>query len=441
MHTKFIPRLKMETVLKVTIIVYVALFFDFFLVASFDNLGPRLASSHGISLEKLSVIQSVKSFVNMAMGPVFALSSSKLPTTLLFTVGSFGIVAAYTGIAFAVSEAGFYTARVLHGIGTSGLMIGGMSVLMRCVPKKKRGKYTSIAFSSVGHSTLVAPILSGVMYDKLGQTWTFLIPAITALTCACVSYILLMRAVATPSYDSTDSGIQSIRKSDMWPCVVQIFTNPMTFLVLVGIFSDGFSFGSCESTLPAILTEWDGHSLDVVTASLIYSVGPLVFTICAPIAGWFVDRVGHYKVMIFGLCMFVIFFPLFQLFDDTLVGLGACFAIAFGIVAIVEVSVYPCIAAIVESTNIANAEAIGFALGDMCIQAGFAIGNLAGRRLYDWGGMLAMGVFIAGWDGLVILISLLIMWFYPRKKLADKECKVEDTPDTLHDTSITVNQP
>jgi len=427
----------MDIALEVAIIVYVALFFNFFLVAAFDNLGPRLATSHGISLETLSVIQSVKSFVNMAMGPVFALSSSKLPTTLLFSLGSFALVGAYTGIAFATSEGGFFAGRVLHGIGTSGLMIGGMSVLMKCVPKKKRGKYTSIAYSSAGHSTLVAPVLSGVMYDKLGQTWSFLIPGIATFICAAVSYILLARAVATPKHlESSESRIQSMSRSDMWPCVKKIFSNPLSFIVLVGIFSDGFSFGSCESTLPAILTEWDNNSLDVVISSLIYSIGPLMFTICAPIAGWFVDKVGHYKVMIFGLFLFVLFFPLFQLFDDTLAGVGACIGIAFGIASIVEVAVYPCIAAIVESTNIPHAHAIGYALGDMFVQAGYAIGNLAGRRLYDWGGMLAMGTFIAGWDALVVIVSVIIMWRYHIK-----ECSKPVTPGDESPRHVTVAEP
>ena len=420
----------MDIALEVAIIVYVALFFNFFLVASFDNLGPRLAASHGISLETLSVIQSVKSFVNMAMGPVFALSSSKLPATLLFSLGSFSLVGAYTGIAFATSEAGFFAGRILHGIGTSGLMIGGMSVLMRCVPKKKRGKYTSIAYSAAGHSPLIAPILSGVMYDNLGQVWSFLIPAIATFICAAVSYILLMRAVSVPKQiESSESRIQSMRKSDMWPCVKKIFSNPFSFIVLVGIMSDGFSFGTCESTLPAIITDWDNGSLSVMMTSLIYSVGPLTFTICAPIAGWFVDKIGHYKVMIFGLSMFVIFFPLFQLFDDTLAGVGACLALAFGIASVVEVSVYPCIAAIVESTHIPHADVIGYALGDMFIQAGSAVGNLAGRRLYDWGGMLAMGVFVAGWNALVVLISLLIL----RRARHDISEKVHETNEDESD--------
>ena len=424
----------MDISLQVSIIVYVALFFNFFMVASFDNLGPRLAASRGISLETLSLIQAVKSFVNMGMGPVFALSSSKLPTTLLFSLGSVALVGTYTTIAFATTEAGFFAGRVMAGIAASALTIGGMSVLMRCVPKKQRGKYTAIAYSAAGHSPLVAPVLSGLMYDRLGQTWTFLIPGIGTLVSAAISYVLLMRAVAVPTLtDPSESRIQSMRKSDMWPCVKLIFTNPMSFVVLVGVFSAGLSFGSCESTLPAILTDWDNGRLEVLVSSLIYSIGPLMYTICAPISGWFVDRVGHYTVMIFGLSLFVIFFPLFQLFDDTLVGLSFCIGLSFGIVSIVEVAVFPSIAAIVESTNIPHADAIGYALGDMFSQGGYAVGNLAGRRLYDWGGMLAMGVFISGWDALVLIASILIMY-----KFHLQSTKKQNTESCI-DSSVTVN--
>ena len=424
----------MDISLQVAIIVYVALFFNFFMVASFDNLGPRLAASHGISLETLSVIQAVKSFVNMGMGPVFALSSAKLPTTLLFPLGSLALVATYVAIAFATSEAGFFAGRVLSGIGASALTIGGMSVLMRCVPTNKRGKYTAIAYSAAGHSPLVAPVLSGLMYDRLGQTWTFLIPGIATLASAAVSYVLLMRAVAVPKLtDSPESRIQSMRKSDIWTCVKLMCTNPMSFVVLVGVFSAEFSFGSSLSTLPAILTNWDNGRLEVLIASLVYSIGPLTFTICAPISGWFVDRVGHYKVMIFGLSLLVIFFPLFQLLDDTLAGLSICIGLSFGMNSIVEVAVYPSIAAIVESTNIPHADVIGYAIGNIFSQGGYALGNLAGRRFYDWGGMLAMGLFNSGLDALVLIISIFIMYKFhlpSQTKINTEACK---------ESSLTVN--
>ena len=182
----------------VTTIVYASLFLNFFLVASFDCLSPRLADDHAITYQQLSVIVSIKSFVNMICGPLFALVSAKLPVYLLFSIGGFCVAGSMTGVAFSVSETGFLISRGLHGIGTSGLMVGGMSILMRCVRKKERGRYSSIAYSSAGHAPLVAPILSGLMYDKLGQTWTFLIIAMLTYAVTAVSFLALAKVTRVP---------------------------------------------------------------------------------------------------------------------------------------------------------------------------------------------------------------------------------------------------
>ena len=424
----------MNVPLTIVGVVYASLFLNFFLVASFDNLGPRLTESHGLDPEQLSIIISVKSFVNMAMGPALALLSSHIPLLFMFTACSFSIALAYTGIAFSSSMAAFLVSRALHGIGTSGLMVGGMSVLMRCVSREQRGRYSSIAYSAAGHAALVAPILSGVMYDFLGQEWTFLIPAILTVAVTVVSFLVLRRALSIPVLHHTESQITTINKSDMWPCVKLIFANPFSFIALAGIFSQGFSFGTCESTLPQMLNDWDNSSLPVLTTSLIYSVGPLTFTLLAPLVGFMIDRVGHYKVLLFALCMYTVCFPFFHMLEVTLPGLGACIGIAFGITVIAEVSVFPLIAEIVEATKIANADAIGYALNEMFVQGGYATGNVVGRQLVDWGGLLGMGVFIASWNAVVVGISLVILLRMTRVRLLPpigKYTKEQVVKDTL----------
>jgi predicted MFS family arabinose efflux permease len=129
-----------------------------------------------------------------------------------------------------------------------------------------------------------------------------------------------------------------------------------------------------------------------------------------------VDRVGHYKVLLTGITLYAVLFPLFQLFVDSLVGLGACIALSFGICAVCEVSVFPFIADIAEKTDIAHADTIAFATNEMAIQCGFAVGNVVGRQLVDWKGMVVFGWFIAGWDLLALTLCLVVIIFLRRKE-------------------------
>lgn len=400
----------------VTIALYSSLFMNFFLVASFDNLGPRLAELHEISFDDLSYIVSMKSFMNMVCGPAFALLSSKLPASLLFTIGGFCLCSAMLTLAFSSSFAEFIIGRMLHGFGTSGLMVGGMSILMRCVKKKERGRYTSIAYSSAGHAPLIAPVISGLMFDKLGQTWTFLIMAILTFSLTSTAYIVLKRVLRVPALDSLDSQIETIEPSQILSCVKRIFSNPMTVVAVLGIFSQGFSFGCTETVLPVALTEWDDNSLPVLTTSLIYSIGPLTFTIVAPIVGYLVDRIGHYKVLLTGISLYAILYPIFQFLTDSIFGLGACIAISFGICAVCEVSIYPFVAEIGESSEIPHADTVAYATNEMLIQGGYAVGNVVGRRLVDWNGMTAFGWFISGWDILAVFISCVVLISTRRRK-------------------------
>ena len=410
----------------VTVAVYSSLFLNFFLVASFDNLGPRISESHGISLQDLSLIISIKSFLNMLCGPAFAVLSSRLSASLLFSIGGFCLCGAASGIAFSTNVWSFMVSRALHGFGTSGLMVGGMTILMRCVGKTERGKYTSIAYSSAGHAPLVAPVLSGLMYDLLGQTWTFLIIGIVTFFVTSASFVVLRRELKIPVLNESESQMSTIESSQIWTCVKRIFANPISIVAVAGIWSEGFSFGSCETVLPAALTDWDKNSLPVLTTSLIYSVGPLTFTIVAPIAGYLVDRVGHYKVLLAGLSFYVVIFPFFQLLANSIFGIGACISLAFGICAVCEVSIYPFIADIAESTEIPHADTIAYATNEMLIQCGYAVGNVVGRQLVDWRGMPAFGWLIAGWDLLAVSICFVVLNFLQRKEKLSPSGKVDD---------------
>ena len=215
------------------------------------------------------------------------------------------------------------------------------------------------------------------------------------------------------------------------PCLKSMLCSPLTYVAVLGIVSDGFSFGSCETTLPAALVDWDdGGKLPVLKSSLIYSIGPLTFTIVAPLVCLLVDRTAHYKVLLSGLLLYTIFFPFLHLLDDSLVGLGAAISLSFGIAAVCEVAIYPFIADIAELTGITHADTIGYALNELFIQGGYAIGNVGGRALFDAGGFLMMGIFVASWDSVAFLTSVALLLMINRKKAKNLKSQLPlDTVD------------
>ena len=72
---------------------------------------------------------------------------------------------------------------------------------------------------------------------------------------------------------------------------------------------------------------------------------------------------------------------------------------------------------------------MAYAFNELFIQGGYAVGNLCGRVLLDWNGFLAMGCFIAGWDAIAVIFSLLVLTVI-RRRTAAKPKPCTDTADS-----------
>lgn len=388
-----------------SLLIYVALFLNFFLVGSITPLVPRLADDHDMSDSDRSLIMSAKSFAHMAASPVVAFLSVQFSVRILFCFGVFCIAGTFAGMAFSSTVTGFVSSRIIQGFGVACIMIAGMSILVRVVPREKRGKYTSFAYSALGHSTLISPLLSGVMYDRLGQIWTFLIPGVITLGAAIVSVFFLSRISESKEEE------ESIRAKDMILAVRAILTYPLSTIAFLGIFTAGVSFGCFEVTIPALLVD----QLDVIKSNLMWSIGPLVFTILAPLLGIIIDKFGPFPPFICGQSLYAVLYPVFYLMQDSLGALGVMIGIAFGIEAVLEVSVYPIMAAIVDARKPHALLTVAYSLNEVFIQAGFAAGDLLGVRMYDWGGLRGIGLIIGPWNALLAIISFIFLISFSKR--------------------------
>jgi predicted MFS family arabinose efflux permease len=393
--------------IQVTFLVYVTLFLNFFFVSSFTPLLPRIVDSHGLSDSDLALILSSKSFAHMTASPIIAIIASRVSIELLFSCGVLGVAGVYTIVSFSETLGPLIVARILHGISVATIMVAGIPLLVRAVPPLKRGKYMSFAYSALGHSSLIGPVLSALMYDKLGQLWTFMIPGIATYLC----FVLAMSRLWVFRADEGDAALTpKLTFRTMLRTWLDIILTSRSFISMVGIMSAGITFGTLEATLPRMLSDWDG-GLPVIEANLIWSVGPLVFTLLSPLIGYVIDKLRPLRVFIFGIFLYAVLYPLFYLMAVSLPGLGTVIGIAFGIEAILETSVYPLVAEIVESsTKTPNALPLGYSLNEIFIQAGFATGDLAGVALMDWKGFKYMGIIIGSWDAFLFLICMIIYY-------------------------------
>ncbi|KAI5195562.1 MFS transporter [Aureobasidium subglaciale] len=89
-----------------------------------------------------------------------------LSSVVLFMVGS--IICAT-----ATKSAVFVLGRAICGFAASAIMAGGLTLLVLCLPMRKRPLYTGVVGGISGVSGVASPMLGGAIVDGLGWRWCF----------------------------------------------------------------------------------------------------------------------------------------------------------------------------------------------------------------------------------------------------------------------------
>lgn len=65
--------------------------------------------------------------------------------------------------------------RALQGLGGGGLMVGAQAVIGDLVPPRDRGRYSGFFGATFGASTVLGPLIGGVIVDHLSWRWVFFV--------------------------------------------------------------------------------------------------------------------------------------------------------------------------------------------------------------------------------------------------------------------------
>jgi MFS family permease len=125
----------------------------------------------------------------------------------------------------------FIIGRAVAGIGGSGVVSGGLSVIAIVTPARQRPLFTGLITSLYALGTVVAPIIGGEFSNNITWRWCFLInlPA-GALTI--VALLVFYHPPESASKEQSQSIIQKIKQLDLTGCTLFIPSIVMVMLAL-----------------------------------------------------------------------------------------------------------------------------------------------------------------------------------------------------------------
>lgn len=196
--------------------------------------------------------------------------------------------------------------RMIQSFSTGGEYAGAMTYIAETAPDKTRGKLGSGLEIGTLIGNIMAAILAGLMYSILSdhqmEQWGWRIPFILAAPLGIVGVLLRSRLDESPAYESTLEEKEELEYSYIdiakyyWKDIIVCFTgvaflNVANYMVL--------------SYMPSFLNKTinlGGTVGSILSTVVMGAMIPAVFFF-----GWYSDKVGNKRTIIFGLAGYSLF--------------------------------------------------------------------------------------------------------------------------------------
>ncbi|BFZ58285.1 hypothetical protein PYCC9005_005347 [Savitreella phatthalungensis] len=305
-------------------VIAIALFTDLFLYGLIVPVLPfvlkdRLGLPDGDLQKTTSILLGIYAGSTVITSPLAGIISDKTPNRQLpFFLGLFALTASQA-LYFSRSLAGLAAARIFQGMSAAIVWTVGFSLVYDTVGSKDLGKTMGSIFSFISTGELAAPLLGGVIYDKVGYYGT-LVVAFALLGLDFILRGLLIEKKTARKYerrtfaDDRDFGEAegpteetSLLPSDdktpqtlitrVFP-LAEVMKNPRLLAAFWLAFVGASIVTAFDATIPTVAKDYFGFSS--LQAGILFAPLTVPYLLVGPVAGWWVDRKGPKQPAVIG---------------------------------------------------------------------------------------------------------------------------------------------
>lgn len=216
---------------------------------------PTIVDELG-GLEQLPWVVTAYLLASTVVLPIYGGWSDAIGRKPLF-LGALSIVVVGSALAAtAVNVAWLIVARVVTGMGAGGLIILAQSMVADTVAPRQRSRYLGVLGAVFSIGNVIGPVVGGVITDRLGWRWTFLITIPLGVAAIAIAAKRLPAATARRHERSLDvTG-------------AALLTSALTALVLAIVLGGGrlawssplvVGLGALAVLLGTVLLRWEGR--------------------------------------------------------------------------------------------------------------------------------------------------------------------------------------
>ncbi len=150
---------------------------------------PRVGASLGAGANVLAWVVSAAMFASVAVKLLAGRVGDLVGLRKLVVTGYVGYAGASAWCALAPSVGWLIGARIGQGVFGALVMTGGLALLAHSYPPDRRGRALALAFGLGGVTTVLGPVLGGLVAEEAGWQYVFWLEVPAALLGACFAFL------------------------------------------------------------------------------------------------------------------------------------------------------------------------------------------------------------------------------------------------------------
>ncbi len=324
---------------------------------------PEYASRLGINESVLGAIFGVYAAMLLLFSIPMGLLSDRVGRRPLIVTGTFLLAIATALFGFSTTVTHLLIARAVQGISAAATWSAGLALLADTTDPSRLGERMGISLSAVALGTVLGPVAGGLLFEYLGYTATFVVPAMMV---AAVGLLVLAVPVRSRRRAESPGWAGLLPRRHLFP----LAACAVTAIAVSG------TYGILDPYLPVYLHAV--FSASPATIGLVFAALAVATAIAQPAAGRIYDRHGGSRYLIGGGLLFsgaAIFAamqaPTLPLIAAAILVLGVTLSSAL-------VPVMPIMAGIYRSQD---SQGVAYGMYNTFFSVGLSIGPFAGAAL------------------------------------------------------------
>ncbi|MCK9278196.1 MAG: MFS transporter [Methanoculleus sp.] len=269
----------------ILVLVVLVIFMDMMIYGLLIPVFPEYAPRLGVDESVIGVVFGIYAAMLLLFSIPMGLLSDRVGRRPLIVTGMLLLALATALFGFSTTVTHLIIARMVQGISAAATWSAGLALLADTCDPARLGERMGISLSAVGLGTVLGPVVGGLLFEYLGYTATFLIPAVLV---ASVGLLVLAVPVRTCKQEDGRGRSEMLPRGSLFPLAA----------CAAAVVAVSGTYGVVDPYLPIYLHA--AFAASPATIGLVFAVLAVAAAVAQPAAGRIYDRRGGSRSLIGG---------------------------------------------------------------------------------------------------------------------------------------------